>query len=312
MSKFDAVVIGAGPAAVASAIALRRFGWAVVLVGRPAARAPVSIESLPPEGVRLLGTLGLMDALLEATIGRYDAIWRDGCATRVADDPPACGHHVDRNRLDAGLLVGAMKAGVAIDASLATALDIDEAGARVHSRGAQHFAGYVIDGSGRAAFAARRLGLSRSPLSGRISVWRGLADESALAANPEFVRTPSSWRWIAPLDDGRVAWTAWNEEGVRPASLWPIAGSDMTWFLTRPCAGERYRLVGDAAACLDARLGQGMVFALRSGIEAAVSLLRVQARPKEIALVAADYDAMVVAEFGRYCEGITGQASARP
>ena len=143
---------------------------------------------------------------------------------------------------------------------------------------------------------------------------------SATHAMPTFETSGSSWLWQAPLDDGTLAWTWAGEANAPPparvrAPVYPdtsgrrdesgttaasvARGFDVSWRLVRPAAGAAYRIVGDAAAMLDPRSGQGVLFALSSALAAARSIVAVEQAPHLRALEAAGYDAFVAAEFRR-------------
>jgi flavin-dependent dehydrogenase len=67
----------------------------------------------------------------------------------------------------------------------------------------------------------------------------------------------------------------------------------------RPAAGAAYRIVGDAAAMLDPRSGQGVLFELSSALAAAQSIVAVEQASQRRSFEAAGYDGFVATEFRR-------------
>jgi flavin-dependent dehydrogenase len=155
-------------------------------------------------------------------------------------------------------------------------------------------------------------------------------EEDTRPSMPRFETSGSGWLWQAPLDNGSLAWTWAGEENALPPEIHSFAGGnadvtgnisgsmssntsstmsaidtsgargfDVSWRLVRPAAGAAYRIVGDAAAMLDPRSGQGVLFALSSALAAARSIVAVEQAPHLRALEAAGYDAFVAAEFRR-------------
>jgi flavin-dependent dehydrogenase len=93
--RFDAAVVGAGPAGATAAILLARAGWSVVLIERHAfPRRKVCGECIAASNLALLDALGI-GAAIEARAGaglRRVALMRGG-ETIVAALPPAGGRH---------------------------------------------------------------------------------------------------------------------------------------------------------------------------------------------------------------------------
>jgi len=116
--RFDAAVVGAGPAGAATAILLARAGWSVALIERQAfPRRKVCGECIAASNLALLHSLGI-GARIEASAGaelRRVALMR-GDATIVAALPEAEGRHrwgraLGREHLDTWLVDSAEAAG---------------------------------------------------------------------------------------------------------------------------------------------------------------------------------------------------------
>jgi 2-polyprenyl-6-methoxyphenol hydroxylase-like FAD-dependent oxidoreductase len=92
-TRFDALIVGAGPAGSAAAILLARAGWAVALVERqPFPRRKVCGECIAASNLPLLATLGVADAIstLAGPPLRQVALHR-GDRVVTADLPAAAG-----------------------------------------------------------------------------------------------------------------------------------------------------------------------------------------------------------------------------
>src|ERR1019366_3706051 len=121
-TRFDAVVVGAGPAGASTAILLARAGWSVALVERQRfPRRKVCGESLAASNLPLLDALGIGEAFsrLAGAELRRVALMR-GRETIVASLPPAeapahrYGRALGREHLDALLAAQAEAAGATL------------------------------------------------------------------------------------------------------------------------------------------------------------------------------------------------------
>lgn len=120
--RFDAVVIGAGPAGSATAILLARAGWSVALVERQRfPRRKVCGECIAASNIALLAALGIGDAFArEAGPGLTRVALMRGDATVEAPLPPGddaavpWGRALGRDRLDTLLAAAAEGAGVTL------------------------------------------------------------------------------------------------------------------------------------------------------------------------------------------------------
>jgi flavin-dependent dehydrogenase len=121
-ARFDAIIMGAGPAGSSAAIWLAQAGWSVGLIEKQAfPRRKVCGECLAASNMPLLKSLGIEEDFL-AQAGpeiRQVAVMR-GADTVAADMPPcvpqhaAWGHALGREFLDTLLLERARSAGVVV------------------------------------------------------------------------------------------------------------------------------------------------------------------------------------------------------
>jgi len=194
----EVAVLGAGPAGVATACALRSLGHTVTLLGRA--------HQLALEGLSLRAL-----ALLE----HYDLSHAAACATQRAErggrwggSPVSAGHEfiVDRMVFDRALRDDAAVHGVCLEEEIALAIEPDAGGYRVRTRSGTHDALVLIDARGRRSGRALARGPSLIALAQRLG---------AVPAGPP--RTV-----IAPLGDG---WCWLASDGAGGGMLQLIAAS---------------------------------------------------------------------------------------
>jgi flavin-dependent dehydrogenase len=289
-----------------AALILLRAGLSVTML------APVrlasqrgAIESVPPLVPSLLEAAGLgSDRFVAAIAGRFEGIVSDGVVRRFYGE----GWHIDRGPFDRVLLGDAIGKGARLHRERVTAVSCTTRGAAVQTATMRHRARWLVDASGRGGVLRRMLGLSATRYGTPMLAWRGVIQPSCESGTgalpkkqvcdlPTFRSSGSHWLWRAPLDDGSLAWTQASDapEDDRAGAR----GFDVSWRLTRPAGAGAYRIIGDAAAMLDPRSGQGVFFALSSALMAARSIIAVERAPHLRSLEAAGYDAFVATEFRR-------------
>jgi 2-polyprenyl-6-methoxyphenol hydroxylase-like FAD-dependent oxidoreductase len=170
----DVVVLGGGPAGIATALALTRLGRSVAVLERSASRSTRVGESLPPE-VRLpLTALGVWERFLASgPVSSPGTVSFWGRPEPAEEDflfnPHGTGWHVDRGAFDA-MLAGALSdsGGVLDPVRLVSCIRVarsfwdlvaDVRGARARLR-----ARLLVDATGRASIPALRLGGDRAAL----------------------------------------------------------------------------------------------------------------------------------------------------
>jgi len=313
------LVLGAGPAGAAAALALVRAGVdGVCLVDDARGRGPVTIgETIPPDARRLLDRLGVLQAFLddghERCLGSCSAWGSDELGYNdFLLDPQGSGWHLDRSRFDALLRRHARDAGVTVlDAPGAAAAD----------------ARFVVDATGRASAFARRCGARQCPLD-RLTFVYGFFDTAGAVSRSRLTLLEAvrdGWWYAAALPGERLAVAfAGDAEHVRSAGL----GRDGRWlraalatrhlarrldgcrflagslisrvaasFLLDRVSGPRWLAIGDAAACFDPLAAQGIYKAIADGLDGAERIASALATGGDLA---GDYDQAARARFADY------------
>lgn len=271
----EIAILGAGPAAVGAACALRRLGHEVVLIG---VSRNTAVEGVSERTLTLLRECGLA-AAADSICGPGERVG----AWAGADLAGNTEYIVHRAQLDEALLTDATSSGVAVLEERVIRLDRLGALWRVHTERERVDCRVVIDARGRRAQRGSSTGPEliavcqrfRTPQTGRV-----------------FTRVeaiPQGWCWLAA--DGRgMSWlqvTTGREPSLRAgleqhlrrlidaapgvaadlsdatSSGAPIARAATQILCTHADAPGLIR-AGDAAVALDPLSGQGMYEALRS------------------------------------------------
>lgn len=300
-------IVGSGPAGCAAAIALRRAGADVVLVGD--GRDGVG-EQLHPAARPLLARLGL-----ERLTGQLDCVgvraaWH---SSELRDQhflshPLGNGWLLDRGRFGETLRRAAVEAGAVLrepvrllglrradanDRSRLTAAPLGRPGGGWHLRlsDGEEECDWLVDATGRSGAAARLLGVKRRRFDRQAALVGWLATDRSDDADATLtVETTASGWWYGCRLPGRrrvAGWVtssrpdpwAWETElrasrhlgrlveGYRRESALVVRAADSS--LLERCFGERWIAIGDAAASYDPLASRGLVGALESGLEAA-------------------------------------------
>src|SRR5260221_2614964 len=169
-SDSTATVLGAGPAGTATALALARRGWQVVILHRQRRMAHLLGETLAPRARVLLHGLGIPEG---GCIGQLPSpgllsAW-DSDQLHANDyvfQPSGCGFIIDRPEFDAGLLASARAAGVIIhhDARISACRRRESVWEIEAANGQGRLAlkaQLMVDATGRTGWLAGRLGTKR-------------------------------------------------------------------------------------------------------------------------------------------------------
>jgi flavin-dependent dehydrogenase len=308
----DVLIVGAGPAASATAIACRRRGLSVQLVGLDENEKRRMGESLLGAARSALHELGLSieergdlyrPSYLLRSAWAGEVLERSSMQQRYGADL-----HLDRARFDAWLLECARDAGAeALRPARVIGAGFDRARAqwrvRVTSPGGSRelFTRYLVDATGRSAWLSRTLGATRQHVDHLVGVVRWFREPpseplvlveasehgwwySAPIPNRELVvlfttdaATPAGRALRSEVWDACLAGAPWTRARLDAASaLDPARGYAVSPAITQRSHGDPWLAVGDAAVAFDPLSGTGLCFALRSALEAAEALVRDQ------------------------------------
>lgn len=216
--RCDVVVLGGGPAGLATAVELRQAsGLDVVVVEARDAPAERYGESLPPDIVIALDRLGVSDAFRAG--GHLPcpgsvSLWgsdRPGFNDFILN-PLGPGWHISRSRFEAMLRDRAVDCGAslrtntrAVDAAPlgdGYALTLQRSG----DRRSVVRASWVVDATGWRAWFARRQGAVRTGVDRNVAIVRFATVRSgSFTAQTVVESTPEGWWYGAQLPDDQVA-----------------------------------------------------------------------------------------------------------
>ena len=307
MDAADVAVVGAGPAGATAAFRLARAGRSVLLLDpRLGGRAsPKPGDALAGAALRVLRTCGLPlpgESAAHRPIGGSISIW--GAPEPVYRDflaePDGPGWRLDRGVFEADLVAAAAAKGACVQArALRGATREGDVWRLRLNDGSEGRARWLIDASGRAAGAARRLGAHRQRDEDLVAiVGHGRPDPGFLLERSLVETTPQGWWYAAVLPDGRpvfmlhtlpamatslrAAPDLWHAalaatEHVARAFPRPALEGGLQCFEACGAAldhvrGEGWIACGDAALSFDPCAGQGIFSALYTGMAAADAL----------------------------------------
>jgi flavin-dependent dehydrogenase len=184
----DVVVVGTGPAGVATACALTRLGFRVLAFGRSRTTA---VEGISPRTRALLTDSGLR-AAAEATGPRVrrSGVWAG------APVAPASEYIVDRAKLDEALEHDLRASGVELCAERILRIEPAAGGWRLHTQSGRTLeCPLVIDARGRRA----QRGTVRRPRL--LAITQRLTLTSRATAGTLVEAAPDGWCWLASRED---------------------------------------------------------------------------------------------------------------
>ncbi|WP_137160293.1 geranylgeranyl reductase family protein [Blastococcus sp. CCUG 61487] len=286
MEHWDVVVVGAGPAGSAAALAARRAapGARVLLLDRADfPRDKVCGDGIAPEAIDVLARLGVDAAALTdgfAPVPRLRLRSPGGAAVERPMPRPA--HVVPRQVLDARILAAAQRAGAELRRHQVRRLTVQPD--RVDVDGVLT-ADVVIGADGAESVVRRALGRPPNRPDRMAVALRGYAPELPGQRGVQVIATTEqrwpAYAWSFPLGDGRanVGYGELVSGGASRAALTeglhrllPGVEPDGLRAHRLPLSTERPRqpdgrvlLAGDAASLINPLTGEGIFYAVLSG-----------------------------------------------
>ena len=286
----SALIVGAGPAGCAAALALRSAGIDVTIIDQARFPRDRPGDTLHPGIEPLLRRIGALAALRQATTLRHAGHWVEwnGPPRFVpfgADARGAWrGYQISRAVFDQALLDAAGQRGAAICLGRPVlAARVDRAGrVAVETAAGPMEARVTIDASGGGHLLARQLGVPLRRHSRPLLARYGYGTGRPIARRrlPYLRADGRGWTWIAEVAPGRFHWTrvtapddrqprTWRPAALRNVAPETPRGADVTWRIAAQTAAAGWYLVGDAAAVLDPSSSHGILRAIMSGMLAA-------------------------------------------
>lgn len=271
----DVVIVGGGPAGLASAIEAARKGLSVRVYEKSSGPPDGPGETLHPKIADVLHHLGVEREISKTCLGRTGGIWVSiqGTSLRHETFDPLFGrgYHVRRSVLNAALANRAQLLGAQVTyGAVVQKLDFMGENVCIKIQMANDMlaqmvtARCLIDATGKVGWSARRMktppGYRSAPISIRYG-WKHVTPKQNV--DPVFIQRRDRWIWQAHLGDGRLAWV---ERGGQNGSG---TGADGTWFLSSRAVDGNVIRVGDAACRVDPSIGHGVARALLSGVASA-------------------------------------------
>jgi flavin-dependent dehydrogenase len=309
VASFDVLVLGGGPAGLACALTLRRYGKrSVVVVERTAYMTPRIGETLSPGLRGTLEYLGVWDGFAadghRRAFGTAAAWGSNTLATRdFVLTPFGTGWHLDRQRFDVRLAREAEAAGVVVLREAKATVRPIRGAWHAHLRGTacgdELEAPILVDATGKSASASRRAGAWHCVLDRMVAVATTVAcpgglEDQGITLVESFAdgwwysaRLPGTTMMVALMTDpDRLKENGWTDSSrwwallcAQPQHAARVSGAAGPASPPRvfpafssyvsPVAGENWVAVGDAASCQDPLSASGIARALNTGIHAA-------------------------------------------
>ncbi|OMG73010.1 hypothetical protein BW685_12285 [Burkholderia ubonensis] len=327
----DVLVVGAGPAGCATALALDAAGCRVAVLDRPSAQSIRIGESATPDVAALLRRLGVDDRLERAGHGFYH-----GNLSLWGDDQPRVDHflfhgaghgwHLDRAAFDAQLRDAVRARGVPVrQCSGVEAILPASDGWTIRTRGIGELrARALVDAGGRRSPLAAWFGVRRRRFDGMVALAVHAPQARELAGLSLVESFAHGWWYAVGLPDGRALVTLMTDRDIAAARRFRDADEfRRAWQDTRllakhvppvrtpaavhvfaahsgcleRSAGGGWIAVGDALMGLDPLTSSGISGALCDGLAAAPAIVDMLAGRPDGALA---YAARANAVFGRY------------
>ena len=309
MRSFDVVIVGAGPAGSATAIVLARLGYEVALVDKKVfPREKLCGDFINPINWTIFRDLGVEDRVLAEPHGEVigfrisSASGREAAACfRSGDRQRSMGLGLRRATLDRLLMQKAAEHGAVtrLGCRIEKILKTGQ-GWQIETLGESWQTKFLIGADGRNSWVARQLGLTRSAaVQGRsVGFQVRLRSAGAIGGQIAVHLFPGGYAGVVGLGDGTItlgmaidkrrlgrergAEFLFNNVLSQNPHLKEIVGRSNgatelrsmypVYFPPRRCVAAGALLVGDAARVSEPVTGEGIYFAMRSGLLAAESI----------------------------------------
>jgi flavin-dependent dehydrogenase len=308
----EVCVIGGGPAGATIARRLALLGHSVCLVEKTDNSQNKIGESLPPNILVLLDTLGLRERIEAASFIRPDKTvvrWTDKSDfTKHSDGQP--GFLVNRGRFDQILLEAAKEAGVKVfQPAQALRPTLDEAQnwnipVRYDSELLKIKAKYLVEAAGKRSFFGQKRKRFSAPTVALYAYWQNPNVErgaTLIEAGRE------EWFWGAHLPDGNFSAMVFIDpkrgRGKNLESFYcsllaessflrgcldgklaaRVKGCDASGYIDEEPVNERLIKVGEACFSIDPLSSQGVQAAINSGLQGSFVVHTLLSRPENSA-----------------------------
>lgn len=296
--RYDAIVVGTGPAGAVAAEALGRAGRRTLLIERERLPRPKTCGGgVTWKAARALGVD--LTPLAERTIGTVDLHWRLKASTTMPVGQPLV-HMFQRSRFDAWLVERALATGqVELKDGLSVkSVEATDGGVVVRTTQDTFEADYLVGADGAAGPVARSLGLMQErhllPATEQdIAVDAKTMDRWQDRMALDIGTLHGSYGWVFPKDDHLNVGVGCFSTNSRPAKQLKDYGKRHLAYqlpgpmrvlrtvgfvlplrpVGAPIQKGRALLAGDAAGLVEAFTGEGIHWALRSGQIAAQAIV---------------------------------------
>lgn len=322
MPNLDVAIIGAGPAGSATAIGLAQRGYEVALIDKKLfPREKLCGDFVNPINWAVFHELGVEDRVLaqpRAKVTGFRITTATGCSA-AAQFSSSIGLGLRRAHLDQVLLDRAAALGVTVFQGRRLA-DLSRAAQawRLRSDGGEEWQAKILVGAdGRNSWVAQRLGLNKRAAAGGRSVGFQcrLKYAAAVDGKVEIHLFPGGYAGVVGLGDGTLNLCLAVDKRTLPRersaefvfarilprnpflrailqrseSVSEVRSVYPVYFPERRCYADALLLAGDAARVSEPVTGEGIYFAMRSGLLASQAADRALCRGDLTAAVLKSY-----------------------